>query len=63
MDAAEESTKLTPEVAPFLSIGPVNHENAKGKPIDLVATISSVLVEPKSLQKASNETFSNANIQ
>ena len=50
MDAAEKPSRSTPAAAPLLSIGPVNHENNKGKSIDLAATLSTVLVEPTYLQ-------------
>ena len=40
-----------------LSVGPVNHGNNKGKSIDSVATLSTVLVEPTYLQQISNATF------
>ena len=51
MDAAEEPFKPTPTVSPpLLSVGPVKQENNKGKSIDLVATLSTVLVEPTYLQ-------------
>ena len=64
MDAAEEPSKPTPTAAPpLLSVGPVNQENNKGKSIDSVATLSTVLVEPTYLQKNSNATFSDADIK
>ena len=46
MDAAEEPSKPTPAAAPVLFVGPVNHGNNKGKSIDSVATLSTVLVKP-----------------
>ena len=51
MDAAEEPSRSTPAAAPLLSVGPMNHENNKGKSIDSVAAFSTVLVEPTYLQK------------
>ena len=36
----------TPAAASLLSIGPVNHGNNKGKSVDSVATLFTVLVEP-----------------
>ena len=63
MDAAEEPSNPTPVAAPLLSIGTINHENTKGKPVDLVATWSRALVEPTNLQKVSNSTLYNADMQ
>ena len=64
MDAAEEPSKPTPTAAPpLLSVGPVNHENNKGKSIDSVATLSTVLVEPTYLQRISNATFADADMK
>ena len=41
---------------------PVNYRNNKGKSIDSVATLSTVLVEPTYLQQISNAIFANAGI-
>ena len=61
MDAAEEPSKPTPIAAPpLLSVEPVNQENNKGKSLDSVATLSTVLVEPTYLQRISNVTFADA---
>ena len=60
MDAADDPSKPTPAAAPLLSVGPVNHGNNKGKSIDSVATLYTVLVKPTYVQKISNATFSNA---
>ena len=48
--------------ASLLYVGPVNHRNKKGKSIDSVALLSTVLVEPIYLQLTSNTTFFDANI-
>ena len=50
MDVAEKHSKSTAAAAPLLYIRPVKHGNNKGKSIDLVATLSTVLVEPTYLQ-------------
>ena len=64
MDAADEPSKPTPTAAPPLfSVGPVNQENNKGKSIDSVATLSTVLVEPTYLQRISNATFADADMK
>ena len=63
MDAAEEPSRSTPAASPFLSAGPVNHENNKGKYIDSVVTLSTVLVEPTYLQRISNATFADADMK
>ena len=64
MDAADEPSKPTPTAAPpLLSVGPVNQENNKGKSIDSVATLSTVLVEPTYLQRISNATFADADMK
>ena len=64
MDAAEELFKPTPTAAPPLfSVEPVNQENNKGKSIDSVATLSTVLVEPTYLQRISNATFVDADMK
>ena len=63
MDAAEEPSRSTPAAAPLLSVGPVNHENNKGKSIHSVATLSTVLVEPTYLQQISNATFADADMK
>ena len=64
IDAAEELSKPTPTAAPPLfSVEPVNQENNKGKFIDLVATLSTVLVEPTYLQRISNATFADADMK
>ena len=57
MDAAEEPSRSIAAATPLLFIGPVNHENNKGKSIDSVATLSTMLVEPTYLQQISNATF------
>ena len=57
MDAAEKPSRSALAAAPLLSIGLVNYENNKGKSIESVATLSTVLVEPTYLQKISNATF------
>ena len=57
MDAAKEPSRSTPSAAPLLSFGPVNHEDNKGKSIDSVATLSTVLVKPIYLQQISNAAF------
>ena len=44
-------------------VGPVNHGNNKGKSIDSVATLSTVLVEPTYLQQISNATFADADMK
>ena len=62
MDAAEEPSRSTPASAPLLSVGPVNHENNKGKSIYSVVTLSAVLVEPTYLQQISNATFADADM-
>ena len=49
MDAAGEPSKPTFAVAPFLSVGPVNHGNNKIKFINSVATLSMILVKPTNL--------------
>ena len=41
----------------------MNHKNNKGKSIDSVATLSTVLVKPIYLQKISNATFSDADMK
>ena len=41
----------------------MNHENAKGKSIDSVAILSTVLVEPTYLQQISNATFPDADMK
>ena len=46
MDAAEEPSEPTTAAAPFLFVGPVNYENIKGKSVDSVSILSTVLVEP-----------------
>ena len=59
-----EPSKPTPTAAPpLLSVGPVNQENNKGKSIDSVATLSTVLVEPTYLQRISNATFADADMK
>ena len=63
MDAAEEPSKPTPAAASLLSIGPVNHGNNKGKSIDSVVTLSTMLVEPTYLQQISNNTFADADMK
>ena len=63
MDAAEKPYRSTLAAAPLLSVGPVNHENNKGKSIDSVAKLSTVLVEPTYLQRISNATFADADIK
>ena len=63
MDAAKELSKPTPAATPLLSVGPVNHGNNKGRSIDSVATLSTVLVEPTYLQWISNATFSDVDIK
>ena len=63
MDAAEEPSKPTLAAAPLLSVGPVIPGNNKGKSIDSVATLSTVLVEPTYLQQISNTTFSDADLK
>ena len=63
MHAAEEHFQPTRSAAPLLSVGPVNYGNNKGKSIDSVATLSTVLVELKYLQKNSNSIFFDADIK
>ena len=63
MDTAEKPSKPTPAATPLLSFGPVNHENTKGKSVDSVATLSTVLVEPTYLQKISNTTFADSDMK
>ena len=63
MDTAEEPSKPTPAASPLLSVGPVNLGNNKGKSIDSVATLSTLLVEPTYLEKNSNSTFADADIK
>ena len=64
MDAADEPSKPTPTAAPpLLSVGPVNQENNKGKSIDSVATLSTMLVKPTYLQRISNATFADADMK
>ena len=63
MDAAEEPSKPTPAAAPLLSVGPVNHGNNKGKFIDSVAKLSTVLVKPTYLQQIRNVTFADADMK
>ena len=62
MDAAEEPYRSTAAATPLLSVRPVNHKNNKGKSIDSVATLSTVLVEPTYLQQISNATFADADM-
>ena len=63
MDQVEEPSKPTPAAFPLLSIGPVTHENAKGKPIDLFAIPSTVMVELTYLKQISDAIFSNADLK
>ena len=64
MDTAEEPSRSTAAATPpLLSVGPVNHENNKGKSIDSVATLSTVLVEPTYLQQISNAAFEDADMK
>ena len=63
MDAAEEPSKPTLAAAPLLSVEPVNHGNNKGKFIDSVATLSTVLVKPTYLQQISNATISDSEMK
>ena len=63
MDAAEELSKLAPAATPLLSMGPVNYGNTKGKSIDSVETLSTVLDEPTYLQKISNATFGDSDMK
>ena len=63
MDVAAEPSKPAPPAASLLSIGPVNHKNAKGKFIASVSTLSTLLVKSKYLQKIGNSTFSDANMK
>ena len=63
MNAAGKPSKPTPAATPLISIGPVKHGNNKGKSIDSVATLSTVLVEPTFLQLISYVTFADANIK
>ena len=63
IDAAEEPSKPTLAAAPLLFAGPVNHGNNKGKSIDSVGTLLTVLVEHKYLQKISNATFADADMK
>ena len=60
MDAAKEPSKPTSAAAPLFFVEPVNHGNNKGKSIDSVATLSTVLVEPTYLQYISNAAFTDA---
>ena len=62
MDADEEPSKPTPAATLLLSIRPVNHGNNKGKPINLVAILSTMLVKPTYLQWTSNATFADADM-
>ena len=63
MDAAKEPYNPTPASTLLLSVGPVNHGNNKGKSIDLVETLFTVLVEPTYLQRISNATFINVDMK
>ena len=63
MNAAEEPSWPTPAASALLFIGPVNDGNNKGKSINYIVTLCTMLVEPTYLQKISNATFSNANMQ
>ena len=63
MDAAEEPSRSTAAATFLLSVGPVNHENNKGKSIDSVAILSTVLVKPTYLQRIRNATFSDADMK
>ena len=63
MDTSEEPSRSTPAPTPLLSVEPMNHENNKGKSIDSVATLSTVLVEPTYLQQISNATFADADMK
>ena len=60
MDAAEKPCKPTPAATPFLSVEPVNYGHNKGKSIDSVAILSTVLVKLTYLQLISNATIANA---
>ena len=63
MNAAEEPFRSTAAATPLLYVGPVNYENNKGKSIDSVETLSTVLVEPIYLKKIGNATFSDADMK
>ena len=63
MDAAEEHSRSTATATPILSIGSMNHENNKGKSIDSVSTLSTVLVKPTYLQNISNATFADVDMK
>ena len=63
MDAAEKPSKPTPTAALLFSVGPVNYGNNKGKSIDSVTTLSTVLVKPIYLQCISNATFADADMK
>ena len=63
MNAAEEPSKPTPAADLLLSVWTVNHESAKGKSIDSVKTLFTVLVEPTYLPQISNSTLVDADIK
>ena len=63
IDAAKQPSRFIPAAAPLLPVGPVNQENNKGKSIDSVAILSTVLVEPTYLYLISNATFSDADMK
>ena len=63
MDEAKEPSKRTLEAAPLLSIEPMNHKNAKGYPIDLFETLSTMLADPIHLQWISNATCADTDIK
>ena len=63
MDAAEQPSRSNAAAAPLLSVGPVNQENNKGKSIDTVATLYTLLVEHTYLQQISNATFADADMK
>ena len=63
MDSAKETFRSIASATPVLSVRPVSHENNKGKSIDSVETLSTVLVEPTYLQRISNATFADADMK
>ena len=63
MDAVKKHSKPTLAAIPHLSIGPVNHGNNKGKSIDSVITLTTMLFKPSYLHQISSATFANADIK